>query len=126
MIKYIKESTNTDDIYDKLLSAGYTKNSVTQGGITVKDDIISVSKTIADGDLEVNIEYDDGSYLGEPSYMISFMGDREDDYMQNVDALSLGACTKLAKLADKYFDEYPVTSKFMKEFANKYGLKYGF
>ena len=123
-VRILHESTKVKDAYEILSSAGFSKNKVSPiMGNTIKDDEISASKEFADGELEAIIEFDK-NYFDKPGFVLAIVGDDVDDmYLQNTEQWSLKTCIKIAKLAEKYFDDNPVTPKFAKRFADSYDMQ---
>lgn len=121
---------SVNQVYAKFLAAGFSKNSVSPlQGYRITDDKVSVSKTI--DDLECVIEWDPAYFEKNDSnintgYAFSLIGEDEDDYLQNTDLWSVSSCIKAAKIAERFFSEYPCTPKYMKEFADKMGMQYGY
>lgn len=134
-IKVLRENNVNRDVdlqqvYDKFLDAGFSKNSVSPlQGYRITDDTVSVSKTI--DDLECVVEWDPSYFEKNDSnintgYAFSLIGEDEDDYLQNTEAWSVSSCIKAARSAEKFFSEYPCTPKYLEKFADKMGMQYGY
>ena len=119
MIKKLNEMINDVDEklradHDRFISGGFTRNSVSPFGTTVKSSDMSYS--YEENDVLYEIDADDYAY----SLMI--IGDGEDVFAHTTHPISAINCIKLVNIAKKYFNEYPSTYAFLKKFAKDAGL----
>lgn len=114
------------DIHDILVNAGFKRMSYNLFGTSVKPNDICYTKTSNNDDFEAIVTFEKGWFDGKDGYILQILGDEEEDILQNTRPLSINNCVKITKLAEKFFDEYPTTNKFMKKFADEYDLQYGY